>query len=757
MLSVLRPESWAQVVSSSPPGKSNELSAWQHSMTKLPLPHKGCFTAKFPSTALVQTACKLAPPYRGTVGGGNDSMAEVSSGSITSATGTFQNVTVTGERTLHARATNDFSLQLNTNSFTTNTSNGFIANQLGNVCQTDSGPACVGVEQFYLANFASFPPVGTNLYMQFWLLGYYQDFGACPGSQIPGGWESGIAGQWRQSGNDCFINGPAVSVPILSISDLSQLIMTGTVDQNGLDVAMLVDHDQLYTIGLPTNFLGMNQSWNQAEFNVFGLWMGYQAEFNPGTTITVVTAVEGSPGASTSASCLTSGISLETNNLNLWPCSCFANGGEITFTESNASSPTCACPSNSTWNPGASSCACNVTGQVINNGQCTCQVNGAVPINGICGCPAAGQIVANNQCTCSVKGAVPINGTCGCPATGQIVVNNQCTCSVKGAVPINNACGCPAFGQTVVHNTCTCPPGQSPRELNGTLQCACPGNQLYINGTCGCGQLNSQVVVEGNNCVCPKGTSPAVNSFGTGYVCVAPPGNGAGNPCPYGAYLCNCGRNGWGPCPPKYGTNSSPAAQTDRPAANHDPERVKMRVAPDWNVLGRDDAPVTVVEFSDYQCPFCRRFEADSFAQLKRDYIDTGKVRFVSRDLPLGFHANAQTAAIAARCAGEQHKFWEMRSAMMLDSATDLGPESILKYGLRADLEMDAFAGCIKDKKYISAIQKDVADASALGVGGTPSFVIGKTAKDEIDGVRIDGAVPYAVFNSTINDLLLSK
>jgi len=77
-----------------------------------------------------------------------------------------------------------------------------------------------------------------------------------------------------------------------------------------------------------------------------------------------------------------------------------------------------------------------------------------------------------------------------------------------------------------------------------------------------------------------------------------------------------------------------------------------MKVGDGWYAIGRDDAPVTLVEFSDYQCPFCRKFQTDGFVQLKKNYIDTGKVRFVSRDLPLDFHDNAPRAAEAARCAG---------------------------------------------------------------------------------------------------------
>jgi len=202
--------------------------------------------------------------------------------------------------------------------------------------------------------------------------------------------------------------------------------------------------------------------------------------------------------------------------------------------------------------------------------------------------------------------------------------------------------------------------------------------------------------------------------------------------------------------------NQQAAAAQPKPAvaAAEPPEKVKMSVGQGWYALGRDDAPVTMVEFTDYQCPFCRRFESQSFAQLKKDYIDTGKVRFVSRDLPLEFHPNAPAAANAARCAGEQNKFWELHDAIMQDTATDLGPEAILKYGEKVDLDIPSFKTCLDQKKYVAAIQKDTADAGSLGISGTPSFVIGKTAKDQIDGVRIVGAVPYSVFDSTIKNIL---
>ena len=184
-------------------------------------------------------------------------------------------------------------------------------------------------------------------------------------------------------------------------------------------------------------------------------------------------------------------------------------------------------------------------------------------------------------------------------------------------------------------------------------------------------------------------------------------------------------------------------------------DKVVMSVTPGWSVLGRDDAPVTMVEFADYRCPFCRKFHAETFAELKRNYIDTGQVRYISRDLPLEFHPNAPSAALAARCAGEQHKFWEMRE-LMVENAATLNPDSILQYGKDAKLNMPAFRACLGDRKYSSAIQKDIADAGALGITGTPSFVVGRTGKDQIEGVRIVGAVPYNAFETVINKLLSS-
>jgi protein-disulfide isomerase len=113
---------------------------------------------------------------------------------------------------------------------------------------------------------------------------------------------------------------------------------------------------------------------------------------------------------------------------------------------------------------------------------------------------------------------------------------------------------------------------------------------------------------------------------------------------------------------------------------------------------------------------------------------------FVIRDFPLDIHPNALNAALASRCAGEQNQFWTMRELMLAVSA-DLSPDSITKFATELNLDMPKFHACMDDKRYSADVQRDVEAAGTLGIGGTPSFIIGKTAKDQIEGVRITGAL----------------
>lgn len=171
------------------------------------------------------------------------------------------------------------------------------------------------------------------------------------------------------------------------------------------------------------------------------------------------------------------------------------------------------------------------------------------------------------------------------------------------------------------------------------------------------------------------------------------------------------------------------------------------------HALGRDDAPITMVEFTDYECPFCREFHQTTFEKLKTAYIDTGQVRFVSRDMPLPMHQHAIMAAEAARCAGDQGKYWQARHAVMATPG-ELSAEAIMKAMRSVGADEALVKACLESRKYQPAVQKDLADAQAAGLTGTPSFVLGRGTSDPLRGELIVGAQPYAVFDAKIREIL---
>jgi protein-disulfide isomerase len=183
------------------------------------------------------------------------------------------------------------------------------------------------------------------------------------------------------------------------------------------------------------------------------------------------------------------------------------------------------------------------------------------------------------------------------------------------------------------------------------------------------------------------------------------------------------------------------------------PQRVQMSVAGAWYSVGLANAPVTIVEFADYQCPFCKRFHMNTYSELKKNYIDTGKVRFVSRDLPLEFHPFALKAAEAVRCAGDQGKYWELRDALYANSAPP-NEDVIQKAADSLSLDATSFRKCLSSEKYKAEVQKDAADAAGLHLSGTPSFVVGKTASDKLEGAVLVGALPFASFDAAIQQIL---
>jgi len=183
------------------------------------------------------------------------------------------------------------------------------------------------------------------------------------------------------------------------------------------------------------------------------------------------------------------------------------------------------------------------------------------------------------------------------------------------------------------------------------------------------------------------------------------------------------------------------------------PAQVQMKLGANEYALGAASAPVTLLEFTDYQCPFCRRFQAESWPQIKKDYVDTGKVRFIVRDLPLSFHSNARPAAEAVHCAGEQGHFWPMHTGLLAKDA-DLSPQGLEARASSLGVDLPRFRKCIAANKYESAIAANSAQADVLGIRGTPAFVVGAAAHGKLDGVLLEGALPYDTFRMILEALL---
>jgi protein-disulfide isomerase len=158
-----------------------------------------------------------------------------------------------------------------------------------------------------------------------------------------------------------------------------------------------------------------------------------------------------------------------------------------------------------------------------------------------------------------------------------------------------------------------------------------------------------------------------------------------------------------------------------------EPPRIEVSLDDDA-AKGPAKAPVTIVEFSDYQCPFCSRAETTVTEVLKK-YGD--KVRIVYRDYPLGFHQNAQKAAEASECAKEQGKFWEMHGAMFANQGK-LAVADLIETAGGIGLDKDKFKTCVETGKYQQEVQKDFQDGSRYGVSGTPTFFI--------NGIKMVGA-----------------
>jgi protein-disulfide isomerase len=167
------------------------------------------------------------------------------------------------------------------------------------------------------------------------------------------------------------------------------------------------------------------------------------------------------------------------------------------------------------------------------------------------------------------------------------------------------------------------------------------------------------------------------------------------------------------------------------------------------SALGNPRAPLTVVEFSDYGCPFCRRYVSSAFPQIKAAYIDTGKVYYVFKDLPIvQAHPQAALAAEAARCAGDQSKYWEMHAALFAapsewDTTAATAASAFAGYARQIGLDPAAFGACMAERRYQASVAANVAQGRHLGLTGTPSFII--------DGKLLAGEYPFSVFQTAFD------
>ncbi|AFS83119.1 DSBA oxidoreductase [Candidatus Nitrosopumilus sediminis] len=172
-------------------------------------------------------------------------------------------------------------------------------------------------------------------------------------------------------------------------------------------------------------------------------------------------------------------------------------------------------------------------------------------------------------------------------------------------------------------------------------------------------------------------------------------------------------------------------------------------------IIGNPDAPITIVEFSDFQCPFCARFHTQTLPLIIEEYIEQGKVKLVFRDFPIqSIHPNALPASVAAECANEQNKFREMHD-MLFEKQNEWNKLETVdalslfnQYATEIKLDEEQFDSCLSSGKYIPEIKKDLDDGRDYGVSGTPGFFIGN---DEIGYVELKGAQPFDSFKKIID------
>jgi protein-disulfide isomerase len=193
--------------------------------------------------------------------------------------------------------------------------------------------------------------------------------------------------------------------------------------------------------------------------------------------------------------------------------------------------------------------------------------------------------------------------------------------------------------------------------------------------------------------------------------------------------------------------NTQPLAPTvvnKPPSENPGEIRVEGVVSGTNPIKGRPEAKVLIIEFSDFQCPYSKMFYKQTFPQIDKEYISSGKVKFAYRDFPLSFHPQAIPAAVAARCAGRQGKYWQMFDKLISEDSLD--KEALKKYSQELGLKQRSFEECLNKPEIKEDIGKDISDAHKSGVNGTPAFFI--------NGRFVSGAYRFEGFKKIIEEEL---
>jgi protein-disulfide isomerase len=175
-------------------------------------------------------------------------------------------------------------------------------------------------------------------------------------------------------------------------------------------------------------------------------------------------------------------------------------------------------------------------------------------------------------------------------------------------------------------------------------------------------------------------------------------------------------------------------------------------------IRGNVEAPLTLIEYSDFTCGYCLKFFKDTWPRIQTRYVDTGKVRFLYRDYPRADQGPGLDAATAARCAGAQGKYWAMHDRLFAEGGR-LDKAVYLRHAAALGLDRAAFERCLKDGRYTKSIFEDRQEANRWGFHGTPGFILMQTAGEPTEkepAIAIPGAFPFEMFAEEIDRLLAS-